>query len=160
MTERSAVLDYAPPPTRRSLTSFITPKNVAIAGAVVAFASLVVPFDIGSGRVIVNPLRFLGCVVAVACAMLYAMLRLWRDPAASVLRRVVFTLCFVVGLCSFWMAHSSVWGRTRLPPFEMRFEFWRWIAVVAIAVTVACIFSALSAFARLLRRTAPVRPAS
>ena len=160
MTDRSPVLDYAPPPARWPLASLLTPKNIATAGAVVALASLIVPFDIGSGRVIVNPLRFLGRVVAVACAVLYALLRVWRDPGGGVPKRVAFALCLVVAVLSFVMAHLSVWGRTRLPPFEMRFEYWRWIAVMSGAVTIACIFSAVSAVVRLWRRVGTVRPAS
>ncbi len=78
--------------------------------------------------------------LAVACVILYTLLRIWADPGAGPTRRVVLSLCFLVSVFSFVMAHVSVWGRTRLPPFEMRFEFWRFIAIAAATVLVACAF--------------------
>ena len=142
MTERNPILDYATPPRQQRAASIFTPKNVAVFGAILALVTVVIPFDVGSGRVIVNPLRFIGCAGVVASAVLYAMLRIWHDPAASIPRRTAFTLCLIVATVSFCMAHSSVWGGIRLPPYGLQFTYWRWILVMLGTSTFACIFSA------------------
>jgi hypothetical protein len=92
----------------------------------------------------VNPYRVATAALAVACVILYALLRIWNDPGASPTRRVLLSLCFLVSVFSFVMAHLSVWGRTRLPPFEMRFEFWRLIAIAAATVLIACAYCSVS----------------
>lgn len=130
----------------------MAPRTIATVGAVVTLLSLMMPFDQGSGQVLVNPLRVVGCAIAVGCAMLYALLRLWRDPRASVAKRITYSTCLNVAVLAYVMAQWSVWGRTRLRPLEMRFGYWRWIAVMAAAVVVACVFSAAVIAFRLLRR--------
>lgn len=152
MMQQTPVLDYERAPPKRSAAALVTPTNVAITGAIVAFVSLLAPFDIGSGRVVVNPLRVIGCGVAVVCAVLYALLRLWQDTAASAARRVVLSLSLLLAVWSFVMAHLSVWGRTRLPPFEMRSEYWRWMMMTAAAVLLAIVFCGVGAAVRLMRK--------
>jgi cytochrome bd-type quinol oxidase subunit 2 len=116
--------------------------------------TLVLPYDIGSGALIVNPYRVATAVLTVGCVIVYALLRIWTDPAGTPTRRVVLSLSFVVTVVALVLAHQSVRGRRRLPPFEMRFEFWRFVVIAAATVLIACAFCWAS---WLLRKRSDVR---
>jgi hypothetical protein len=66
----------------------------------------------------------------------------------------VLSLSFVVTVVALVLAHQSVRGRRRLPPFEMRFEFWQYVAIAAVSVLIACAFCWAS---WLLRKRSDVR---
>ena len=159
MTEPPTILPYASPPARRSVARFITPGLFATAAAIVAVSSSMLPLDVGSGRVILNPLRVLGCTVAVVCVLAYAGLRLWRDRSKGTVRAAVYGACLLVAAAAFTYAHWSRWGDPYKPRFSMRHDFslqdeyWLAWLVFACAIAVAVLFG----IARRIRQGRPSR---
>ena len=139
VTPEPPVLDYASP-RPHARVRLLTPFNIGCLGAMFLLCTLVLPYDIGSGRVIVNPYRVATAVLTVGCVIVYALLRIWTDPGGTPTRRVVLSLSFIVTVVALVLAHESVRGRRRLPPFEMRFEFWQFVVIAAASVLIACAF--------------------
>ncbi len=139
MTEQPTVLQYATPPPRRSLREVVAPRHLAQAAGIIAGLSLLAPLDIGSGRVIVNPLRVLGCAAAVACVILCAIMRLWEDRDRGVVRAWVFGICLFVCTAAFSYAHWSRWGFKYNPLLSLQHDYWQAWLVFACAVSVAVV---------------------
>ena len=99
-------------------------------------------YNIGSGRVIVNPLRELGCGLAVVLVLACALMRLWRDRHRGAIRAVVYAVCLIGSIGAFAYGHFSVWGRTQLPRVSLRHEYWQGMLIACIFVAVAVIFRA------------------
>ncbi|CAN5633443.1 hypothetical protein BH09PLA1_BH09PLA1_06500 [soil metagenome] len=139
MTEQPTVLQYATPPPRRPLREAVAPRHLAWAAGIVAALSLIAPLDIGSGRVIVNPLRVLGCAAAVACVIVYAIMRLRQDRGRGVVRAWVFGICLLVCTAAFSYAHWSRWGFKYKPRLSLQHDYWQAWLVFACAVCVAVV---------------------
>jgi ribose/xylose/arabinose/galactoside ABC-type transport system permease subunit len=144
MTDQPIVIEYRTPPPRRTLRQLIGPRHFAWAAGIVAALSLAAPLDIGSGRVIVNPLRVLGCIGAVACVMFYAILGLWRDRSEGAIRAWVFGVCLIVCTAAFSYAHLSGWGGPYTPRLSLQHEYWRAWLVFAGAVIFAIVVGVVS----------------
>lgn len=134
-------LEYAAP--LKSGRGGPTLDGVLICGAVLGSLSVALPFDLGSGRLIVNPLRVLGSALAVSCVLAYAVVRLWRDRGRGRTRAVVYALCIAGSVAAFVDGHFSVWGRNRLPPASFDYRYWRSMAVASACVGAAVAFAAV-----------------
>jgi drug/metabolite transporter (DMT)-like permease len=144
MGQASHVLDYAVPPARRSATWWVNPANAVWAGLAAAGVAFVAGPTVGSGIIRVNPVALCACAVTVACAIAYALLRLWRDRAEGIVRAVVFATALVTAVAAFANAQASVWGYGWLPRMSLRHEYWQSMAVFALAILGACAFSAVT----------------
>jgi hypothetical protein len=138
----------------------VTPRLLASCAAVVAVLTLLTRYDIGSGRIIVNPLRVLGCGLTILLVLGCALMRLWQDRHKGVSRVVVYAICLIGSVGAFAYGHLSVWGRTRLPRMSLRHEYWQSIVIAVMFVGVAVIFGAAWALHRAWRRRSASRPAS
>src|SRR5688572_3928092 len=95
MSDPHPVLEYATPAERRPLRKLITPALLAYSAAAVTCLTLITQENIGSGRHIVNPLRVLGCGLAVVLILACAFMRLCQDGHRGVLRAAVYGMCLI-----------------------------------------------------------------
>jgi drug/metabolite transporter (DMT)-like permease len=138
--EPSTILDYATPQPRLNRKEPVRPRRLLWAALCVTLASLVLPLDVGSGRVIVNPLRILGCFFAALCVVVYAFVRLWQERADGIFRNTVFAICIIAGSLSFAYAHWSVWGDNHKPRLGSDPQYWSALSFCAGSVLFAMIF--------------------
>ena len=148
MADQQLILEYAPARDSRPFRVSLTPRRVAAAGAAVAALTLLTPHNIGSGIVIVNPLREVGCLLAACCALAYAFMRIWQDRRRGAARAAVYTLCLIGSVPTFAIGHFSIWGRSHLPRMSLVHEYWRCMLIASAFVVVAVLFGALSALYR------------
>jgi hypothetical protein len=137
------ILNYETPRRAPTLFSRLKPAMIARVGLVITVIGVIIPYDIGSGSVVVNPLRRLACAGAVFCGVCYFLLRLSGDPQSNLQRTICLSTLFFITIFFFVMAHISVSGRTSLPPVEWRFLYWRMIlgAGTTMVLTVLyCLF--------------------
>ena len=160
MSDPHPVLEYATPAERRPLRLLVTPRLLASCAAVVAVLTLLTRYNIGSGRVIVNPLRVLGCGLTILLVLSCALMRLWQDRHKGVFRVVIYVICLVGSVGAFACGHFSVWGRTRLPRMSLRYEYWQSMLIAVVFAAAAVIFGAAWALHRVWRRRSASRPAS
>lgn len=154
MSQPPRILDYAPKTPERSPFTRFLPWWFIVAAMFITILTKMQPLDVGSGRFILNPLRFAGCAFAVIAMFAFAMLRLRQDRTASTAKRTVFSLCLLTAVAAFVAAEASVWGEARLPPLDLRFPYWRWLTVMAGAIAATCMFSVVSGTIRLSRSVA------
>src|SRR5688572_10666826 len=129
MSESQPVLEYATPVERRSFRLLVTPHLLGYCAAAVACLTLLTRYDIGSGRVIVNPLRVVGCGLAVLLVLGCSFMRLWQDRHRGALRAVAYAVCLVGSVTAFGCAHFSLWGRTHPWRMSLGHEYWQSILV-------------------------------
>jgi hypothetical protein len=153
VTDLPRLLDYASPPPERPEVKRLTPFNVAAVGGGVGVLLLlfltVSPVEIDREPPALRAVRWAGALVLIACAILYALLRIWGDPRAGRGRRVVFTICLAASVSAWAMAQLSVRGWRPLPPLGLGYAYWRWVVASAAAVSIAVAFCAASAAWRL-----------
>lgn len=146
------VLEYETPTHKPRRVMANSSRNWAITGYLVSMVSLLLPLDIGSGAFVLNPLRVVGCAVAVICTLAYALIRLWTDPGSTAMRRVVLSGCLLLSIGAFLVAHFSIWGGIRLPRLGFRHAYWRYMAVAVAAVLAACAYCAAEALGAKFRQ--------
>lgn len=103
--------------------------------------TILMPLEIGSGRVIVNPLRIAGCVTTIVFLLAYVELRLWRERYESAGRAMLFGLCTIICTASFAYAHWSYWGYEDTPSVSVAPDYWNAWLIFAGAVLTAVLFN-------------------
>ena len=112
------VLEYrSPEPTLcgRSHQTGSGMKFVLVCAAISVALGLLLGDDLGSGRVILNPITYVCGAVFLLCAGGYMVLRISQEERMPIICRVVSAACSVLSIPAIVIAYS-IWNRRRAVP--------------------------------------------